>query len=605
MVYINPFDLLEVITSEKISDTDNSILKKAKRKLLTELELSDLQEIYYRGRQLIKSDCLKILDDLDDKNKTDFHFFIFQKKTLLDFLTNGDLSFFNNYSVESIYKSIDFLNFVSPYFTESYNKSLTRNFKIGNYENTSLILSVKPLTNDVSIEACYKGTYLLLRAIDAEINQLKQDIKNEDHFLITKKFKGIEKIILEKIQPALLNILPFYFQGIRNQLAESINNLSTVIYNDPYECTIPAFQLMQITNDITTEGLTHQKIVKDYFIVKKRHDKELNKPLVDKYDRIFAEILIKLEAINKKEITSEEAYNWIDKTIEIAYINALDFSFQETKDNIALCLKALSIAIWNGYGYSVYPSNILKKALSIDVTEEIKGELLNAKNKLNELTTAAYTSKPATINNRPLQTLSSNRPKPVVTQAQPIRSTQKESSGNGAVALVVICIILGIVGLATCSHDSQENNYKSSTSIPDNQPSPTYTPSEANSSNNGNSSTLSNTSSQPASTSNYKYSYPANGNIIDCHKVHPQYDYKIDNELEITVGNNANAAIKMINETTQKCIRYVYIGKNSAYKIKNIPQGRYYLKIAYGDEWGRKEEESPCANRFVTNVMSI
>jgi hypothetical protein len=59
----------------------------------------------------------------------------------------------------------------------------------------------------------------------------------------------------------------------------------------------------------------------------------------------------------------------------------------------------------------------------------------------------------------------------------------------------------------------------------------------------------------------------------------------------------------MINVATEKSIRYVYIERNSTYTIRNIPEGRYYLKIAYGDNWGRKKDESSCANRFITNTL--
>jgi hypothetical protein len=59
----------------------------------------------------------------------------------------------------------------------------------------------------------------------------------------------------------------------------------------------------------------------------------------------------------------------------------------------------------------------------------------------------------------------------------------------------------------------------------------------------------------------------------------------------------------MINYLNGKCIRYVYISKNSTYTIRNIPQGKYYLKIAYGDNWGVEEGKSICEGRFTTNTL--
>lgn len=40
-----------------------------------------------------------------------------------------------------------------------------------------------------------------------------------------------------------------------------------------------------------------------------------------------------------------------------------------------------------------------------------------------------------------------------------------------------------------------------------------------------------------------------------------------------------------MNKTTDECIRYVYVPENSTVNIQMIPQGEYYLKLAYGKDW--------------------
>lgn len=58
-----------------------------------------------------------------------------------------------------------------------------------------------------------------------------------------------------------------------------------------------------------------------------------------------------------------------------------------------------------------------------------------------------------------------------------------------------------------------------------------------------------------------------------------------------------------MNLENDKCIRYVFINSGSTYKIRNIPEGRYYLKIAYGKDWLSKVENKQCNGKFIRNPL--
>ena len=115
MQYINPYDLLS-ITILNLSDIDSKTVLREKRRLLHEIELSDTASLNYEGFELTKADCIRAVDELDDRNKREFHFFIFKNKPLNAFLTKGNTIFFDRYQAESIYKLPEFLDFISPYF---------------------------------------------------------------------------------------------------------------------------------------------------------------------------------------------------------------------------------------------------------------------------------------------------------------------------------------------------------------------------------------------------------------------------------------------------------------------------------------------------------
>lgn len=47
----------------------------------------------------------------------------------------------------------------------------------------------------------------------------------------------------------------------------------------------------------------------------------------------------------------------------------------------------------------------------------------------------------------------------------------------------------------------------------------------------------------------------------------------------------------------------MYINSGTTYSINNIPEGKYYLKIAYGKNWISKVEDGRCVGKFLTNPL--
>jgi tetratricopeptide (TPR) repeat protein len=95
----------------------------------------------------------------------------------------------------------------------------------------------------------------------------------------------------------------------------------------------------------------------------------------------------------------------------------------------------------------------------------------------------------------------------------------------------------------------------------------------------------------------------SNGEIQGCNDIKPKYNKGIDNKLLITVGSNASVAVKLIDISNDKCVRYVFINKNTSYTIRNIPEGKYYLKIAYGEDWSIMDGQTNCTGRFSKNAL--
>lgn len=93
-----------------------------------------------------------------------------------------------------------------------------------------------------------------------------------------------------------------------------------------------------------------------------------------------------------------------------------------------------------------------------------------------------------------------------------------------------------------------------------------------------------------------------NGQLPNCYNFLPKKS-KIKNYLEIQVGSGTDVAIKLMNLNTEKCVRYVFINSSSTYRIRNIPEGTYYLKIAYGKDWYSKIINGKCVGKFLQNPL--
>lgn len=100
----------------------------------------------------------------------------------------------------------------------------------------------------------------------------------------------------------------------------------------------------------------------------------------------------------------------------------------------------------------------------------------------------------------------------------------------------------------------------------------------------------------------YKPKSVSKGELSNEYGIKNKYGQQ-DNYFDIKVGNGCDVAIKILEATTDKCIRYVYVPENTTVNIQMIPQGKYYLKLAYGKDWmEREKEDGTIIGKFTNNV---
>jgi tetratricopeptide (TPR) repeat protein len=767
--YINPIELLNLYTNLS-SGLDGQTILKAKKTLLAEIELSDNDTIFYNRIELTKSDCLRVIDDLDHKDKRDFHLFIYENSDLNHFLTSGNLNFFRTFKTESIYKLQDFIDFISPYFSVQYAKALSRNFKTNNFNNVKSLLSVKPIVNDSYIEDCYKSTYATLKEIENEIIKITKDIEFKKSEHIKDDFSELPKLIKQKVNIDLINLLPSYFQSLRNQFAETNKILAVTLNNAPYSKYRPAFELIEIANAIQTDGLAKQKITKSYYIIKKNFETSIPKPTTQYNSQQTTQpkvATVEIDNDDEKETTDTNEEEKESKNIPyllfLIAANAIGFfyipvqkiilglsllmllipliAFRKDKDfSIGLFLKRNIIfigAVSLGIFYTIIAQLYISYYFLIYLNLLFDAIIIKEKDRKSRFGVWHYTAGAVIITFLYYNYFTELKPfpsssnimaekqltdkecfqkgsslfhqsnftdaivqfdkainlNPNYTDAYLDRGASKANLGQyeGAISDYQKAEELGLKTSILYSNwgyayyqlkqpDKARTYLERALEIDPNNGSAyrfrgdikydkndnkgaeqDYTKaisSNPNASNyfarglafyylkdykkaiadmdkaiqlspntaqyyfdRGDAKDMINdfdgacrdwqtAKDKGYSVPDYKIKrctpqivYVPNGELSGCNEIKPKYNKGLDNKLLITVGSNASVAVKLINISNEKCIRYVFINKNSTYSIRNIPEGRYYLKIAYGDDWSIMDGQSYCTGRFTKNTL--
>ena len=67
------------------------------------------------------------------------------------------------------------------------------------------------------------------------------------------------------------------------------------------------------------------------------------------------------------------------------------------------------------------------------------------------------------------------------------------------------------------------------------------------------------------------------------------YNRNYSNQLTVSNESGRDAVVCLVSMRNDKTIRNVYIRKNKKYKMKNIPNGKYYLNVFFGNDWDKNK----------------
>jgi hypothetical protein len=388
MQFINPIEILGLSEFKDTKSIDSDVIKKRKRKLFADIDLSDNLLFDYHGLQLTKSDCEKVIDELSDDDLKEFYLYLSSNKKLNTFLVNGNIEIFKNFKNDSIFKLNEFIEFISPYFAQKFDKALLYIYENENEVYIKEILSTTFLITQKDLNIAFKSISNNFQNKISDIDNITKSIKTEQSIYKDDNIKDVVKKIKEKFPTQKTNCLPQYFQSQILKTAKSINFLQLSIW-DAFDNTQVPNDLLEHLLTLNIGGLDKPIFVKNYEIVRRKNEerKEQEKyaPIIKKYAIGLLSLRKLRDEIENKTKDPAEVLIQIKTIVSIDDLNTSPTVLREIRSQIAKLYRGISISVWNKYSELEVSIEIVEIALSIKVDKEIKEELEEALKQLLEL----------------------------------------------------------------------------------------------------------------------------------------------------------------------------------------------------------------------------
>lgn len=377
MQYINPIEILGLSNVADTTNIDNEIVKKAKRKLFADIDLSDNGLLEYYGLQLTKGDCEKVIDELSNNDLKEFYMYLATNKKLNNFLVNGNDDVFINFKQDSIYKLPEFVKFISPHFAPKFDKVLLKAFEAENVEETKSILNTSSLISQTDLNTAFRSVSNNIQNKILEIDEITKDIKNEESIFDEDDIENVVELVKKNFPAKTLNCLPQYFQSQILKTAKSVNFLQLSIWD--------AFDNSQVPNDLldyvltlNISGLDKPTFESNYKIVKKKNDERKeqtkNAPLLKVWANVLLQLRKFIKEVESKSLSSNLAYEQTKNLFTLSELNSLPDFADDIRTQIGYSIRSLSISIWNKHSDIKNAINTINLALQVNVESDDKAK---------------------------------------------------------------------------------------------------------------------------------------------------------------------------------------------------------------------------------------
>lgn len=372
--FINPIEILELEKMD-IATIDASVIKKAKRQLFADIDLSDDGHLAYKGASLSKQDCEAAIDRLDAPEQVGYYHYLAGNASLNDFLACGDETWFAAYRQDDIFAEPGFVRMISPFLAPQLERSLLRAFVENAGDRMAALLRAMVLVHPSDVDIAYRGLSRELQQRIDDTERLKEKIKDEDKEFPEADTLPIATLVPERFPLSPLNALPAYFQSQVHKAAATLNFLQLAIWERYGSPQVPVVVLEHILQ-LKIESADRPTFESNYEIIKKRHTQWV---MEQEHATALAPWMDILKTVRKWAKTVEakiddpkEVLAQLPTLVSIAELNALPAYGDGVRTQIASGIRAVAIAAWNQKEDIRSALALMQVASEVIVPKEVK-----------------------------------------------------------------------------------------------------------------------------------------------------------------------------------------------------------------------------------------
>ena len=564
LTYVNPVELLN-LAGLPANSLDAATIKKARRRLLADLELGD-ETLDYKGQRLDRSACERACMDLEEPERLRVWHRLANMPALNDFLGSGRPDFLlNPVSASSLVADASLVRMVGLRYAEQYDKALLEAFSRRNVERLRQVAAAPALYLSSERQRAHQGVSRMLRDKIQEVRQLTDSFDDDDDE--NKVLFNLTTSLNSAGWQEMLSGLPAGpFDALISELAMAARNFAIRFFNTFYK-PAPALKLLQEANRLPIDQQTKDKIREDLRQIQEIEVRQQAQARIDAVAGRFGQAFDQLLAYQRQAEAGTANMTTIRQwgsglSALITELNPMtDSDIVTTRDSLALGLRGLSVSIWNkNQSNGETAVVLLTTGLTLRVSAATTAKLNADKQQLSRM-----------INENKQATQQTE-------QRIRAEANKKSDTGSGClIALVIlVLVILAIAAFSGGSSPSSSITTPTSTGVaavtpeskavpstPDNTPSPTYEPEVSKYSGNqlkNGSSPLNNCFGKG------RYSGPS------------WIEFRNDN-------NGTDAIVCLARNSDNKVIRNEYIRAGTSFRMSHIPAGSYYLKVFCGRDW--------------------
>lgn len=539
--FINPIQLLQLEHYE-ITAIDALVLANAKATLLSQIK--DTGQRLYLGEPISDKEYQLALSELLEPEKIPYYHQIAQNAPLSAFLHHGDVSFFQSFKWDSMYRNAIYLDIISPYFAAQYSPLLLKAYLAADETLFNTLVSIAPLVLDKDKTAAYAALQQNVEETLSTIRSIRVTAHEPDN---GNDLSGIKGLFKKYLPVDRIKLFPPALDFLRGQIEKEVHALSTGTSEETLlQICIPFLAKLRKGKPAENEVIRSESDMRALI----------------RYQELQKEFHVLVLRTDNRSLTVKEMADWVKKNIDITVYNELPPAFHILHNPLALELEALAVALHQRTGNPAAGMDYLEMAEKLGyLTETTLKKLADTSADLQEYIDDPEKERPETI-------------------------AEGEKKPISIWRVIFLCFVLARLGYFVYRINTPDPHPRPIASFKGN---PWHETTQSSSALSESFQTID--TNQPLTGDSPLDKYLGKG------------EYGGTGSLTVVNNRTLDILVCLYDKQTRKMIRNVYVREQSNFTIDQLKSGSYTAEIYMGKDWNERAQNELGGTGAFTSSM--